>query len=123
MKCRECDCCRKGYFQSKPESYVCIGVKEPFLIDDINVECTEYEYKKDSRNSFFTFKLLKKCNSQPKERKIINDISDCLIIGVDLSPYDDNALIVARKKDDDIYIINRFGNDEALELYNKLIGE
>ena len=46
MKCRECNCCKKGYFESKPEDYVCIGVKEPFVISDINVECTEYpEYR------------------------------------------------------------------------------
>ena len=44
MKCKDCEHCRKGYFKSKPEEYVCIGVKEPFVIDDINVECTEYSY-------------------------------------------------------------------------------
>ena len=42
MKCKECEACRKGFFASKPEAYVCIGVPEPFVIDDINVECTEY---------------------------------------------------------------------------------
>lgn len=44
MKCKDCEACRKGFFSSKPEAYVCIGVKEPFVIDDINVECTEYSY-------------------------------------------------------------------------------
>lgn len=44
MKCKDCEHCRKGYFKSKPEEYVCIGVKEPFVINDINVECTEYSY-------------------------------------------------------------------------------
>ena len=42
MKCKDCHACCKGYFESKPQAYVCIGVKEPFVINDINVECTEY---------------------------------------------------------------------------------
>ena len=42
MKCKECKACRKGFFASKPEVYVCIGVPEPFVIDDINVDCSEY---------------------------------------------------------------------------------
>ena len=45
MKCMDCDCCRKGFFESKPEVYVCIGVKEPFVIDNIEKECTEYPEK------------------------------------------------------------------------------
>ena len=46
MKCIECNACRKGYFESRSNAYVCIGVKEPFVIDDINCECTEYPGKK-----------------------------------------------------------------------------
>lgn len=42
MKCRDCGCCRIGYFQDRPNDYVCTGVKHPFIIDDVNVECTEY---------------------------------------------------------------------------------
>lgn len=45
MKCKDCDCCRKGWFQSKPDAYVCIGVKEPFVIDNIHGDCTEYSDK------------------------------------------------------------------------------
>ena len=45
MKCKDCDCCKIGWFKSKPESYVCIGVKEPFIIANINNECTEYPEK------------------------------------------------------------------------------
>ena len=45
MKCKDCHACRKGYFESRPQAYVCIGVKEPFVIHDINVECTEYPEK------------------------------------------------------------------------------
>ena len=45
MKCKDCDCCRPGWFKSSPDKYVCIGVKEPFVIDDINNNCTEYPEK------------------------------------------------------------------------------
>lgn len=47
MKCRDCSACHKGFFASKPEAYVCIGVPEPFVIDDINVKCTEYPGKNE----------------------------------------------------------------------------
>lgn len=47
MKCRECNCCKKGWFDYMPDVYVCTGVKEPFAINDINHECTEYEDRKD----------------------------------------------------------------------------
>ena len=59
MKCRECSSCQKGYWASNPEAYVCIGVKEPFEIMDVNAECTEYDKKKnkkpktDASNRFF----------------------------------------------------------------------
>lgn len=46
MKCRECSGCYKGYFASQPESYVCISVREPFVIDNINAECPEYPEKR-----------------------------------------------------------------------------
>lgn len=45
MKCRECSACAKDWFPSKLGAYVCIGVPEPFVIDDINHECTEYPEK------------------------------------------------------------------------------
>lgn len=45
MKCKDCDSCRKGFCASKPDAYICIGVQEPFVIDDINHECTEYPEK------------------------------------------------------------------------------
>ncbi len=47
MKCCECQACYKGYFKSKPNAYVCIGTSEPFVIQDIEKECTEYNYKRD----------------------------------------------------------------------------
>ena len=47
MKCKDCSSCEKGWFSSRTYDYVCIGVKYPFVIDDINAECTEYEDKRD----------------------------------------------------------------------------
>ena len=47
MKCNDCDCCVKGYFKSKPNDYVCIGVKVPFVIKDIKKPCTEYPMLKE----------------------------------------------------------------------------
>lgn len=43
MKCKNCNSCKKGYFESKPNSYVCTGVKEPFVIHNIEQECAEYK--------------------------------------------------------------------------------
>ena len=45
MKCKDCDACHKGYFQSKPDDFVCTGVYEPFVIENIDKECTEYPEK------------------------------------------------------------------------------
>lgn len=47
MKCRDCIACERGWFSSSPDEYVCIGVQDPFVINDINAECTEYEDKRD----------------------------------------------------------------------------
>ena len=41
-RCKDCDYAVKGFFGYTPDKYVCIGVKEPFVIGDINKECTEY---------------------------------------------------------------------------------
>lgn len=46
MKCKDCKACEKGYFGSKPNEYVCIGVSEPFVIENINSYCTEHTEKK-----------------------------------------------------------------------------
>lgn len=40
-KCKDCNCAKRGWFDRLPEAYVCIGVKEPFVIDDYpNAVCT-----------------------------------------------------------------------------------
>lgn len=46
MKCKDCPSCSKGWMHYKNQ-YVCIGVKEPFVIEDIEHECTEYPEKRD----------------------------------------------------------------------------
>lgn len=51
MKCKDCNCAKKGFFSYQPEAYVCIGVKEPFVIGDINSECTEYESKRNMKTT------------------------------------------------------------------------
>jgi hypothetical protein len=55
MKCKECNNCQEVIlvkWSNKHNRFVqenvhkCFGVKEPFIINNINVECTEYsEYK------------------------------------------------------------------------------
>lgn len=49
MKCRECEYAKRGWFKSTPEAYVCIGVKEPFVIANYpDAECTEYPDKRSN---------------------------------------------------------------------------
>ena len=51
MKCRDCECAKRGYFKSVPDAYVCIGVKEPFVINDyIDAECSVYKENKDTND-------------------------------------------------------------------------
>ena len=64
MKCKDCSCCHKGWFNYKPDDYVCIGVKEPFVISDINHECTEYADKRD-KVSFDTILHCPFCGGKP----------------------------------------------------------
>ena len=47
MKCRYCNACQKGYYKSQPDKYVCIGVPEPFVIDNLDSYCTEYAEKNE----------------------------------------------------------------------------
>ena len=55
MKCRECNCCHEVLltWSSIDKCYAtkyvheCCGVKEPFIIENINVECTEYPERRN----------------------------------------------------------------------------
>lgn len=59
MKCKDCNSCKKGWIKSLPEEYVCIGVKEPFLISNINTECTEYPELRVAEITNMTFEQTK----------------------------------------------------------------
>ena len=50
----------------------------------------------------------------------MTNISDSLIMGYDSCGTDRTAMIVARSKGDNIFIINEFLDDEAEEMYKKL---
>ena len=99
MKCKECRGCKKGWFKSRPNSYVCIGVKEPFVIDNINVDCTEY--------------------SELKNKKIPSE--DFLMIGFDYSPEDIAGLVVSRGNGKSISVLNTIFGEDAVKLYEQLI--
>ena len=65
MKCKECSCCKKGWFKTNPDAYACIGVKEPFVINDIEVDCTEYPEKRNEKVKRKTnFKHIKSMNDE-----------------------------------------------------------
>lgn len=49
MKCKNCNACQKGFFKSQPNKYVCIGTKNPFVINDIEQLCTEYPEKSNDK--------------------------------------------------------------------------
>ena len=51
MKCKDCNSCKQGWFKSSPELYVCTGVKHPFVIDNIEQECTEYSWANRPKKS------------------------------------------------------------------------
>lgn len=77
MKCRNCSCCQRGWFPSSPKSYVCIGVKEPFIIDNINVECTEYPENRAEIKTEYNFKVGDKVITSTGKTGVIESICDC----------------------------------------------
>ena len=99
MKCNECKYCYKGWFKSNPDGYVCTGVPEPYPIENINRECTEYKKKTEDLRT-----------------------EDCLILGFDRSDVDDTMLTVSRIDGKGTVLVNLFDNEEALEIYKRLIG-
>ena len=60
-----------------------------------------------------------------KERLESSDyVSDSLLIGVDFSSNDEDVVVVMRFKDNNkMHVINIIRNEEAREVYNKLIGK
>ena len=50
------------------------------------------------------------------------NIEDCLMIGIDFSQNDTDILMVMRREGKETHIINLLKDDDAREVYNKLIG-
>ena len=50
-------------------------------------------------------------------------VEDCLIVSVDFSSNDKNYMVVARRNGDETYIVNELTDNEAVEIYTKLIGK
>lgn len=53
---------------------------------------------------------------------MIKNMEDCLVIGFDSHPLDIDTMVVARKSGEKLVIINVIRGSEAVEIYNKLIG-
>lgn len=52
MKCKDCSYAMRGYFKSVSDAYVCIGVKEPFIIDNYpDAECIAYKDSMSNRTN------------------------------------------------------------------------
>lgn len=43
MQCKECSACVKKFYTNNVYVHMCNGVPEPFVIDDIEQECTAYK--------------------------------------------------------------------------------
>ena len=102
MKCKDCNLSVKGFFQCYPEKYVCIGVKEPFVIEDINVECTEYPEKREEKISKTA------CVSCIKEPELAK-------------PYVDDRAIYVPYELNPIYHRQLISRELFVEAYNKWI--
>lgn len=63
-----------------------------------------------------------KYKNNNKSKDIENITQDSLRIEIDFSFEDNDVLIVMRRNGNEHYIINMLKNDEAREIYNKLIG-
>lgn len=69
-----------------------------------------------------------KCDFYPeirekaKARKCLCNTEDCLMVSFVSSPTDATVLMVSRVENEGIKTLKTFINDEALDLYNKLIG-
>ena len=110
MTCRECEHKQLGYFPSKPNSYVCVGTREPFVIDNLDAECQTGFAKsyqrgviKDSgdRTEFSTGAVRDmregkgRCDLMPLE--VVSDI--CSHCSNDATKIFDNIALFMREKD------------------------
>jgi len=69
MKCKECTCCELGYFKSKPNKYVCIGVKTPFVIADISKQCIAYPDKREKEEEIVGVELSLSINFNEDDKR------------------------------------------------------
>lgn len=49
-------------------------------------------------------------------------VDDSLFVGVDFSPNDEDVVVVMRNMNNHVYVVNIIKNEEAREIYDKLIG-
>ena len=81
MKCKDCNCCKLGHFKEMPNDYVCTGVKHPFIINDIEHQCTEYPEKAEKTTNEIRYmsshydKLVQNLSAAKLELKNKNDPS------------------------------------------------
>lgn len=54
---------------------------------------------------------------------MVQNMEDCLIIGFDSHSPEIDTLVVARKTNEGLTVINIVRDSDALNLYNKLIGK
>ena len=88
MRCRDCDCAKRGYFKSIPDAYVCTGVKEPFVIHNYpDAECTEYKDKKHKDGTYMELFVIKdgvRYNAKTVEMKdVVNILTNSLMDGIE----------------------------------------
>lgn len=88
MKCKDCDCAKRGYFKSVPEAYVCTGVKEPFVINNYpEAECTEHKDKKHKDGVYIELFAIKdgiRYNAKIIEMKdVANILTNSLMDGIE----------------------------------------
>lgn len=102
MKCLECRACHKGWFKSKPNDYVCTGVPEPFIIEDVHAECTEYEFNREAKPDIKT--------------------EDRLVLGFRRTKNDDACLAILRVDGENIVVVNTLFGERALDAYKELVG-
>lgn len=102
MKCLECRACHKGWFKSKPNDYVCTGVPEPFIIEDVHAECTEYKFNREAKPDIKT--------------------EDRLVLGFSRTQNDDACLAILRVDGENIVVVNTLFGERALDAYKELVG-
>lgn len=102
MKCKDCPCNVKGFFLCKPDVYTCIGVKEPFIIEDPNVECTEYP--------------------EMREEKSMGKVNLYRVNGIDYAPYvGDDGIYMPNAYGENVYYQCVMTKELFVEAYNKWI--